>query len=479
MPELQNAGVYIKRLFENPAARIVLKHFAKKERLEKALDIVVGERKPHGIGELINSKIVGFAVNKGVKAFGGSKETFVETFKNPYYRKGLVTTVRSIAEYGVTKPQRLVAPFLVVWNVTKKCNLKCKHCYANASPAGAPDELSTEEKKKVIDQLEEAGVVSIAFSGGEPLLTPDIFEIFKYAADKGIYVNVATNGTLITPKIAEKMKEAGVQYVEVSIDSPNAKEHDAFRGVKGAWKKALQGVKNAKNAGMCTGIAYTVTSQNVSKVPEMIKLARDVGVCTMMFFNFVPVGRGKQIQELDLSPDEREKLMKYLYSELEKGGLKVFSTSPTYARISMEKVMKKEGKHVSLAHFGDISLEGNYANALALAEFVGGCGAGRCYCAIDHNGDIYPCVFMPIKVGNVLRDGFVNVWKNNELFNKFRDRDSSQHFASNCPYKYVCGGCRARAYAYTGDPLGPDPGCIIADKLIENTKYEKYKYGSN
>ncbi len=477
MSDLGDVGVQLKKVFENPIVRVMLKHFSQKKRLDPALEIAVGERKPRNIGEWFNYKVIDFAISQGAKAFGGTKDDFIGTFKDPYYRRGLVTTVRSVAEYGITKPQKLVAPFLVVWNITKKCNLRCIHCYANATPQGAPDELSTEEKKQLIDQMDEAGVVAIAFSGGEPLMAPDIFEIFKYTSEKGIYVNVATNGTLITPEVARKMKESGVGYVEVSLDSPDPEEHDKFRGVKGAWKLAVQGIKNAKEAGLCTGIAYTVTKQNLHRVPEMVQLARDLGVCTMIFFNFVPVGRGKEIQALDLGPKEREELMKYLYAELEKGGLNVFSTSPTYARISVEKVMSKQGDHVSLAHFGDIPLDPKYADkAVALADFVGGCGAGRAYCALDHNGDVYPCVFLPIKVGNALKDGFINVWKNSELFNKFRDRDSSEHFASRCPFRYVCGGCRARAYAYTGDPLGPDPGCVISDKLMENTNYEKYKY---
>ena len=364
-----------------------------------------------------------------------------------------------------------------MWNITKRCNLRCKHCYANASPEGAPDELTFEQRKNVIDQLADAGVVSVAFSGGEPLLTPHIFEIFRYAADKGLYVNVATNGTLVTPEIAQKMKDSGVKYVEVSIDSPDPKEHDEFRGVKGAWNRSIQGIKNARDAGLCTGIAYTVTKQNISRVPEMVQLARDLKVCTMIFFNFVPVGRGKEIEKLDLGPKEREELMKYLYAELEKGGLNVFSTSPTYARLSVTSVMSNQGKHVSLAHFGDMPIDEKYAGkAVALADFVGGCGAGRAYCAIEHNGDVFPCVFLQIKVGNVIKDGFENVWRNSELFNKFRNRDAVEHFASNCPFKYVCGGCRARAYAYTGDPLGPDPGCVMADKAMKGTKYEKYRY---
>jgi len=144
-------------------------------------------------------------------------------------RKGFAVIMGSIAEYGITGPQRLIAPFMVVWDFTKQCNLRCKHCYANASSSPADDELNLEERKQVVDQLDEAGVAAISFSGGEPLVNKDFWEVAKYASGKGFYLSVATNGTLITKENAKRSRESGIRYVEVSLDGPKD-VHDEFRG---------------------------------------------------------------------------------------------------------------------------------------------------------------------------------------------------------------------------------------------------------
>ena len=479
MADLYEVSVKLEHIFENPFVKIFLKGFTKKKRLDRALEIFLDGEKPSNLLEWIDAKIVGFALLQGAKVFGGTKEDLIRLFSDPYYRRGLVTVIRSIAEYGVTRPQKLVAPFLVVWNITKRCNLRCQHCYANASPQGAPDELTTEQRLEVIDQLDEAGVVSIAFSGGEPLLTPDIYKILKHTSDTGMQVSIATNGTLLTPTVARKLKEVGVDYVEISIDSPDPKEHDKFRGVPGAWERAIQGIKNAKEAGLSTGMAFTVTKLNVHQVPDIIKLAKKVGVDMLVFFNFVPVGRGESIRQLDLTAEEREEFLRYIYDAQEKEGITIMSTAPAFARVSVQKVLEKEGKHISIAHFGEIpAVTKDVRDLVNLAQFIGGCGAGRAYCGLEHNGDIIPCVFMPIVVGNVLRDGFEKVWRENELLKALRERDAPNFFCKDCPYRYVCGGCRARAYAYTGDPLGPDPGCIIAEKLMKAKAASRSTTGS-
>ncbi len=445
-----------------------MKYFSNRDRLNSALEVYTDTRKARTIGERINSKLIALAVNSGAKVFGAKrKEDFIDYFKKPAPRRGLALVLRSIAEFGITKPLKLSAPFLVVWNFTKGCNLKCKHCYANAGKF-APDELTTEQKKKLVDQLDRAGVVALAISGGEPLVAPDLFEIAKYAHDKGMYVSLATNGTLITPAVAQKIKNAGVEYVEISLDHSNPKIHDEFRGVEGAWEKTVEGIKNCVSAGVLTCIATTVTKYNYDDVPKMVELAKKLKVYRFIAFNFVPTGRGKEIINVDISPQQKEKLLNYLYDEMEEdNGLEVFSTCPAYARISIERVMKKEGKDVSVSHFAAVNLP---KEAMPLADFIGGCGAGRNYCGIEHNGDIEPCVFLPIKVGNALKDGFENVWRNSQLFNILRDRSNLKNGCGKCPYKYVCGGCRARAYAYTGDVTASDPGCIVAQAFKKTEK---------
>ncbi len=458
-----DAIVSLKRLFENPLSRYLIKYFANKKRLDNALEIYCNLRKPKGIRERINAFIVGQAINKGAEVFGGKKEDFVDYFKEPVPRRGLSLVLRSLAEYGVTKPQKLVAPFLVVWDITSRCNLRCKHCYANAGRP-APGELTTEQAKEVIDQLDKAGVVAVALSGGEPTLREDFLEIVKYIHKKGMYVSVASNGTLITEEFARKMKNAGVEYMEISLDHTNPKVHDEFRGVKGAWKKTVDGIKHCVEADIITCIATTVTKYNYEDIPNMIELARKLKVQRFIAFNFVPTRRGKNIMNMDITPEEREKLLNFLYDKLvEKNGLEVFSTCPAYARISIERVNASEDGSITPTHFAAVELKGR---AIALADFIGGCGAGRNYCSIEYNGDIQPCVFIPIKVGNVIKDGFENVWKNSEVMEKLRNRELLKNGCGMCEYKYVCGGCRARAYGYTGDILASDPGCII----VENWK---------
>ncbi len=449
----------LKRAFENRLSRAFLKYLTKNDRLKNSLEVCCMLRPANSLKELVSAKILGFLLSRGAKIFDVKKEDVIETFKKPEYVRGLNLVLKSIAEYGITKPQKLVAPFLVVWDYTSMCNLKCKHCYANAGKL-AKDELSTEERYEVVDKLDKAGVVALAFSGGEPLMRKDFFEIAKYAREKGMFVSVASNGTLISKKVAEKLKEAGVGYVEISLDHVNPKIHDEFRGVNGAWKRTVEGIKNCVKAKISTGMATTVTKYNYESIPSMLEFAKKLKVDYFMAFNFVPTRRGREISEQDITPEERERLLELLYEKLcEWKKPKVFSTSPAYARISIEHAENGKKKEIVLSHFGSAELEGK---TLAIADFIGGCGAGRNYCSIEYNGDIQPCVFIPIKVGNIIREDFEKIWRESEVFEKLRNRDLLRGACGECRYRYLCGGCRARAFAITGDILGSDPGCIAA-----------------
>ncbi len=408
---------------------------------------------------------MGYAISKGASVFGRRKEDFIEYFKKAAPRRGLALVLKSIAEYGITRPQKLVAPFLVVWDYTTMCNLRCKHCYSNAGKP-ARDELTIEEKKKVVDELHDAGVVALAFSGGEPTMCKGFLEMVRYANKKDLYVSVATNGTLITREFARKMKEVGVEYVEISLDHTDPEIHDEFRGVKGAWKRTVEGIKNCVEAGLVTCIATTVTKYNYDDIPNMIELAQKLKVHRFIAFNFVPTRRGREIIDADITPKEMERLLNFLYDKLEEdNGLEVFSTCPAYARISLERVEKGEGYNITPTHFAGVHLKGK---AIALAEFIGGCGAGRNYCAIEHNGDMQPCVFIPIRIGNVLKDGFENLWRNSEILEMLRNRELLKNGCGTCRYKYVCGGCRARAYAYHNDILASDPGCVVVKEFTQS-----------
>jgi len=466
----------LKATIGNPATRTLLKGMSKycekdgKNRIEVAVELYTGQREDACLSCKLTEKIIAKVLKKGAEAFGLTEEELKKKFSDPYWAKGLSSTIRGIAEFGVRKPFTSGAPFQIVWDVTYACNLHCKHCYATA---GKPwkDELTTEEAKRAIDIFDRAGVTIIAFSGGEPLVRPDIMELARYAADKGIYVAMATNGTLITKKKAKEMKEAGVQFVQISLDGLDAKTHDEFRGVKGAFDKTVQGIKNAVAEGFFVEISTTVTRYNYKQIPEIIQFGEDLGANWFMAYNFVPTGRGKEIFETDLTPEEREEMLKMLWGELRKGRkINVLSTAPQFARVALQQE-KEEDQKIVPTHFYNPQLAGQLID---LAEFIGGCGAGRFYMAMKANGDLQPCVFFPLKVGNILEDDFEELWKKNEVLNNLRNKDILEGFCGKCDYRYYCGGCRARAYAYTGDYLAPDPGCIynkgVYEKMIEEWK---------
>ncbi len=376
----------------------------------------------------------------------------ITMLKDPAVRRGIITTLRGIAMFGVTTPQKMPAPFFIVWNFTNMCNLRCLHCYQNAGKT-LPNELTLEEKLKVVDELDRAGVTAIALSGGEPTIHPDFFPIIAEASRRGFYTAVATNGLMFANyDFALKAKKAGLRYVEISIDAADPKIHDRFRGVPGAWEKAIKGLQNAIKLGFSTALAFTVTKYNIHEVPRIIELAEELGVQRIVFFNFIPVGRGREIAKLDLSPEERERFLRYLYVEARRRKIEILSTAPQYGRVVHQM---SSGFDAAPTHFV-------YARdpiTKELTEFIGGCGAGRVYAALEPEGTLTPCVFLPRPVGSLREKRFWELWMD-PFMQSLRDRGLLRGFCGLCPYKLVCGGCRARAFNYLGDHLGPDPGCI-------------------
>lgn len=445
----------------NPAARALLKKMSAycekdgKNRVEVAIELYTGQRDTACLGCRMAEKVVAGVLRRGATAFGVDEARLKDTFSNGYWAKGLASTVRGIAEFGVRKPFTPGAPFQVVWDVTTDCNLNCRHCYATAGTRGV-DELNTAEAKQAIDAFARAGVTILAFSGGEPLVRDDIFELTSHAASKGLYVAIATNGTLITDEVAARMKRNGVEFLQISLDGISAETHDAFRGVDGAFDRTVKGIKNAVSHDFFVEISTTVTSHNYQELSDIIDFSEELGADWFMAYNFVPTGRGSDIAETDLSPWQREEMLRMLWQELKsERDINVLSTAPQFARVALQQEGDADEKTVP-THFYNPTLGGRLAD---LAEFIGGCGAGRFYMAMKANGDLQPCVFFPLKVGNIREDDFEEIWKNDEVLRQLRDRDELQA-CSDCEYRYYCGGCRARAYGYTGDYLAADPGCI-------------------
>ncbi|MEM3442439.1 MAG: radical SAM protein [Candidatus Bathyarchaeia archaeon] len=302
----------------------------------------------------------------------------------------------------------------------------------------------------------------------------------------------------MTKDNAKKIKDAGVDYVEISIDGATPQVHDEFRGINGAFERALEGVKNCVEEEIDTCIATTIHRGNLAELNKLLELAKKLDV-RFMHFNYIPTGRAKSLVELDLTPDERlhvletigkEIISLYLQAKEEelkhgKSNIKVdkfFSTCPQYASVTKE-LSKKTGETFMVeAHYAAKRGVENVAN------FLGGCGAGRLYCCLEPNGDIKPCVFFPTNkdtvLGNILKDDFEEIWDKHPLLWKLRIREKLEDYTVNgekvgcgkCPDKYICGGCRARAYSYfNGNVNAPDIGCIhnkiLWEKLVGSRKY--------
>jgi len=432
--------------------------------LEAALDDYMGtpHQKCKECGRFY-SKIIIFWIEFLRRSLSLKREKVEKLLVDPYARRAIINIVRSFSHFGITKPLSIYAPFLVVWDFTHRCNLKCKHCYSN-SGATSETELNTKEALDVVDQLADYGVTALAFSGGEPLAREDFFKVASHAAKRGLYVSLATNGTMLTKENVRKLKQAQVNYVEVSIDGATAQTHDSFRGVTGAFEKAVAGLKNCVEANLCACIATTATKGNINEMPGILDLAEEIGAQRFTYFNFVPTGRGKMHYDQDLSPEEREKLMLYLLNRMSKGcKTTILTTAPQLARVALQCQGTRGTGEVtlSMAHMQTARVS---KKAVPLGDFIGGCGAGRLYCSLSPNGDVHPCVFFPINVGSLKTSKFGEIWLKSNLFNELRDRRNLKDACGKCRYTYICGGCRARAYAYHNDYLSSDVGCVLANR---------------
>lgn len=352
---------------------------------------------------------------------------------------GLNTAELESAEY---------MPRLVFWEVTSACNLQCVHCRARPSGQRSPEELTTDEGKALIDQIGSFSKPILVLSGGEPLLRSDIFEIAAHGASGGLKVALATNGTLVTPEVARRIREAGVQRVSVSIDGATAASHDEFRRVPGAFGEAWRGIENIKAAGIPFQINTTVTKNNVRELPEILNLAVERGAAALHIFLLVPTGCGKEIADEEMiSPQKYEGVLNWLYDRSKdvKIGLKA-TCAPHYFRIMRQRA-KKEGIGISQETHG-------------LEAMTKGCLAGSGVCFVSHKGEVYPCGYLPVSAGDVRRQDFRNIWENAEVFKALRDEDNLRGKCGYCEFRRVCMGCRARAYAHTGNYLDPEPHCI-------------------
>jgi len=329
-------------------------------------------------------------------------------------------------------------PIHPVYEVTSDCNLRCLHCHARGGERWR-DELDTVKAKKIIQNLTTVREFrTLVFTGGEPLVRRDIYELMRYASELGFYTVVATNATMITREVARKLKEVKIGGIAASIDFTDPDMHDKYRGVPGAFKAALKGISNAQKEGLYIQVNVTISQRNVNQLRGLLMLADKLGAHVILLYQLIPSGRGEKLFNETLSPESFKTLINQLHEIQSK-------VNPVTVPVGLPEYFAYLTKSMNLS--------------LKLSSYIfSGCIAGRGMFYIKPNGDVWPCAFLPIRTGNLLEKSALEIWRSS-TFNMFRDRDNLKGVCRSCSYREVCGGCRARAYAYTGDPLASDPCC--------------------
>ncbi len=352
---------------------------------------------------------------------------------------------------------------VIVWNITKGCNLKCVHCYAHATPKASEDELRKDEVERVIDDLADYGVPVILFSGGEPLYRSDLIDLCYYAAKKGIRVVISTNGTLITRDVAKRLKDVGLSYVGVSLDG-RKETHDRFRGVDGAYDMAIEGILNVIREGIKVGLRFTIYKKNYREIPHMFELMRKYGIPRVCFYHLVYTGRASSLIKEDLSHDETRKVVDQiidLTGDMFEDGFK-----PEVLTVDNHA----DGPYIYLRLLRE-GKEERAKEVLELLKMNEGNSSGKGIGCINWDGTVYPDQFWRTRpLGNVRERPFSEIWedKNNEFLMMLKDKKKYvKGRCAKCRWLDVCGGnFRARAEAYYGDPWAPDPACYLTDAEI-------------
>ncbi len=335
---------------------------------------------------------------------------------------------------------------VLAWEVTRACNLACRHCRASAQTEPFPGELSTEEALELIDEIARVGSPILIFSGGEPLLRADIFQLVERARENGLRCAMAPNGTLVDAENARRMAESGIERVSISIDAPDAVRHNAFRGVEGAFEASLRGIEHLLRAGIPFQINTTVTRSNLPVFGDIYHLARDLGAAAWHIFLLVPMGRGSEMSEEVISSREYERILNWFYDFSRSSSMQLKATcAPQYHRILRQRA-KQEGIAVNRENFG-------------LDAVSRGCLGGNGFCFISHSGQVQPCGYLELDCGQVREEPFSRIWHHSKHFRELRDPSQYEGKCGVCEYERVCGGCRARAHTMNGNHLAEEPLC--------------------
>lgn len=348
---------------------------------------------------------------------------------------------------------------LVVWNVTRRCNLECRHCYYPSDAAAEDRELGLEQGMRLIADLKAAEVPVLLFSGGEPLLREELFAWATGAKALGIQPVLSTNGTLITDRVASKLVDAGFAYVGVSLDGTE-QTHDAFRGERGAFQRSVAGLREAKKVGLRTGVRFTVTADNLAELPRVLEFVEAEGIPRFCLYHLVYSGRGSELREQDLTVEQRRRMLDFLIER-----------TLDWHRRGVQAEILTVDNHADGAYIAGYvrrNMPERLEEVRGLMEMHGGCSAGTKFASIDAAGNVHPCQFWGhVSLGNVTECTFREIW--NDLFNPLMRalKVKAPHLTGSrcrqCAHKVVCAGCRVRAEAVTGDAWADDPACYLTE----------------
>jgi AdoMet-dependent heme synthase len=366
------------------------------------------------------------------------------------------------------------SPFLVIWETTQACDLACKHCRAEAQPDRHPDELTTAEARKLLEDVRRFGPIIFVFSGGDCMKRGDIVELIEYGSELGLRMAITPATTpLTTREELQAMKDAGLSRLAISLDGSHPGIHDDFRQVAGSFEHGLRILRTSQEIGLSTQVNTVVAKHNLDDFENLIALMTEVGIVFWEVFFLIPMGRARP--EDVASAEQFEAVFERLYELSKTAPFDIKATAaPQYSRVVLQK--KVEERRAGEGADSDVLTDGV---AFSLTDGIGrarGVNDGDGFLFVSHRGDIYPSGFLPVKGGNVREDDLLETYRNAPLFRQLRDRSNLKGKCNVCEYRPVCGGSRARAYAVTGDYLEAEPFCahipVRYQRMIDNGEAE-------
>jgi radical SAM protein len=360
-------------------------------------------------------------------------------------------------------------PFVAIWETTQACDLACVHCRASAQPGRNPLELSTNEAKRLIDEIAAMEVPVFVLTGGDPLKRPDVFELVRYASEHHVRISLTPSATpLLTRENIVQLKQCGLARLAVSLDGPTAEIHDAFRRVKGSYEWTLNAVKWARQIGLPVQINTTITRHNLSQLDDTIALLETLDIVLWSVFFLVPTGRGQSIDLI--SAEEFEQVFQKLYETSQRMMFDIKSTEAQHYRrflLQRRTELRRLGQRPA-PEFSRIPQYAQMPMGIEAPDGIGraprGINDGKGFVFISHLGEVFPSGFLPVSGGNVRKQSLSEIYRDSPLFRSLRDSKNLGGKCGQCEFREICGGSRARSYAMTGDMFAEEPCCVYEPK---------------